>query len=48
MKAQNWSKMAIEREAWKRIVDQAKTCRVVVPREEEGPSLLGNFMLLCM
>lgn len=25
IKNQNWSKMTVDREAWKRIVDQAKT-----------------------
>jgi len=25
MKIQNWNKVAIDREAWKRIVEQAKT-----------------------
>jgi hypothetical protein len=25
---QNWSKMVMEREAWKRIVEQVKICRV--------------------
>jgi hypothetical protein len=31
-----WSKMAIVRDAWKRIVDQAKTHRVVVPRQADN------------
>jgi hypothetical protein len=30
------SKIAIVRDAWKRIVDQAKTHRVVVPREADN------------
>jgi hypothetical protein len=34
MKIQNWSKMAMNREEWKRIVEKAKTHRVVAPREE--------------
>jgi len=46
MEAQNWRKMAIDREAWKRIVDQAKTRRVIVPREEEGPSLFRLFYVV--
>ena len=46
MKVQNWSKMAVDREIWKRIVDQAKTCRFVVPREEEGPSLFRQFYVI--
>jgi hypothetical protein len=25
MKVQNWSKMAVDREAWRRIAEQAKT-----------------------
>jgi hypothetical protein len=29
MKIQNWSKMAMDREAWKRIVEQAKNHREV-------------------
>jgi len=36
MKIQNWSKMAMNREEWKRIVEKAKTHRVVAPREEQG------------
>jgi hypothetical protein len=34
-KIQNWSKMDMDREAWKRIVEQAKGHRAVAPREEE-------------
>jgi hypothetical protein len=45
MKVQNWSKMAIDREAWKRIVNQAKTHRDVVPREE-GPSLIRQIYVI--
>jgi hypothetical protein len=36
MKIQNWSKMTMDRETWKRIVQQAKTHRVVVPRGGGG------------
>lgn len=32
-KIRNWSKMATDREAWKRFVELAKTQRVVAPRE---------------
>jgi hypothetical protein len=48
MKVQNLSKMAIVIEARKRIVGQAKTCRVVVPREEEeeGPYLFRQFYVI--
>jgi hypothetical protein len=35
MKIQNWSKMAMDREAWKRNFEQAKIHRVAAPREEE-------------
>ena len=35
-KIQNWSKMDMDREAWKRIIEQAKGHRAVAPREEEG------------
>jgi hypothetical protein len=34
LKIQNWSKMAMDREAWKRFVELAKTQRVVAPRED--------------
>jgi len=34
MKIPNWSKMAMDREAWKRFVELAKTQRVVTPRED--------------
>lgn len=46
VKVQNWSKMAIDREAQKGNVGQAKTCGVVVPREEEGPSLFRQFYVI--
>jgi hypothetical protein len=43
MKIRNWSEMAMDREAQKRTVEQAKSCRVVMPgagggegREEEN------------
>jgi hypothetical protein len=36
MKIQNWSKMAMNREEGKRIVEKAKTHRVVAAREEQG------------
>jgi len=34
MKVQNWSKMAMDREGWKRIAEQPKT-----QREETGSTL---------
>lgn len=34
MKIQNWSKISMDREAWKRYVELAKTQRVVAPRED--------------
>ena len=34
MKIQNWSKMAMDREAWERFVELAKTRSVVAPRED--------------
>jgi len=34
MKIQNWSKMALDREARKRFVELARTQRVVAPRED--------------
>jgi len=46
MKVQNWSKIAVDREAWKRIVNQTITRRVVVPREEEGASLFRQFYVI--
>ena len=43
-KIETGSKMVADRNAWKRIVEQAKTHRVVVPREEEGaPPIILNF-----
>jgi hypothetical protein len=36
MKIQNWSKMAMNIEEWRRIVEKVKTHRVVAPREEQG------------
>ena len=35
MKMQNWSKMAMDREEWKRIVEQAKTHNELQCQEEE-------------
>jgi hypothetical protein len=34
MKIQNWSKMPMDREAWKRFVELAKIQRDVAPRED--------------
>jgi hypothetical protein len=36
MKIRNWSKMAMDREEWERIVQKAKIHIVVAPREEHG------------
>jgi len=36
VKIQNWSKMAMNREEWRRFVEKAKTHKVVAPREEHG------------
>jgi hypothetical protein len=35
IKILNWGKISMEREVWKRTVEQARTQRVVAPREEE-------------
>jgi hypothetical protein len=35
MRIHNWIKMAMDREAWKRVAEEAKTYRVVLPREQE-------------
>jgi hypothetical protein len=35
MKIQNWSKMPIDREAWKRIVQQAKTHKELQRQEKK-------------
>jgi hypothetical protein len=37
MKIQNWSKMDIDRETWKRTVQQAKTHRYVAPKCPDQP-----------
>jgi len=37
MKIQNWSKMDIDREAWKRTVQQAKIHRFVSPKCPDQP-----------
>ena len=34
MKIQSCSRMATDREAWKRVVEQVKTHKVVAPRDE--------------
>ena len=35
MKIQNWSKMAMEREAWKRVAGEAKTYKELYCRENK-------------
>jgi hypothetical protein len=35
MKIENWCKMATDRKAWKRVVELAKSRRVIATREEE-------------
>jgi hypothetical protein len=43
MKIQNWSKMAMDREAWKRNVEQAKIHRAAASRKEEIFSVLTQM-----
>lgn len=43
MKIQNWIKMAMNREEWKRIVEKTKTHRVVAPRGEQESRHNTNF-----
>lgn len=38
---QTGSKMVADRDAWKRVVEQVKTQRVVVPREGAPPVILN-------
>lgn len=42
-KIQNWSKMAMNIEEWRRIVEKAKTHRAVVSREEQGACQTTNI-----